>query len=92
MKMQFDRILVRKLPKDDITISGIKLLGKMADTLERGVIIAAGPGRRTQDGQTIPMTLKEGDKVVFVKPAQPPTIINGEEVFLMYEAEIAATQ
>ena len=86
MKLLLDRIIVKKLPKDDVTISGIALLGKHADTLERGVILHAGPGRKD-----VPMALKVGQKVIFERPPQPPAILNGEEVFIMYEAEIIGT-
>lgn len=29
-----------------------------------GVVVAAGPGYRTEDGKTIPMQVKVGDKVL----------------------------
>ena len=88
MKILLDRVIVRKLPKDDVTIGGIALVGKAGDTLERGVVLFVGPGRKSPEGQVIPMTLKVGDKVIFEKPPQAPAILNGEEVLVMYEAEI----
>ena len=92
MKLLLDRIIVKRLPKEEgVTTGGIALLGKVADTLERGVILEVGPGRKTQDGVLIKTCLQIGAKVIFEKPPQPPAILNGEEVFIMYEPEIIGT-
>lgn len=84
----FDRIIVKRTQKEDVSIGGIALVGKVADTLERGVILAVGPGRRTPDGKTVPMSLKKGDRVIFEKPPYPLHVLAGEEVFIMYESEV----
>ena len=49
--------------------------------------MAVGPGR-----PGVPMTLKVGDKVLLDKAASGQTTkINGEDLLILYEAEIAGT-
>ena len=32
--------------------------------VNEGVVLATGPGRRTSDGKVLPVSVKEGDKVL----------------------------
>ena len=91
MKLLLDRILVKKLSKDEASIGGIALLNKVANTLNKGRVLAVGPGRKSADNTLIPMTLKVGDTVVFDQLPQQPVILNGEEVLVLYEGEIIGT-
>ena len=77
-----DRIVVKRLP---VSEGGLAIPEKYAEQKDRGRIIAVGPGR-----PGVPMTLKVGDKVLLDKNAPLATTkINGEELLILYEAEIA---
>ena len=79
-----DRIVVRraKVSEGDLAIPD-----RFADLKDRGHVVAVGPGR-----PGVPMTLKVGDKVILDRNApQTPTNIDGEELLVLYEAEIAGT-
>lgn len=37
---------------------------RAAPQINEGVVVATGPGRRNKDGEVIPVSVKEGDKVL----------------------------
>ena len=56
--------------------------------MNEGVITAVGPGRRDKDGQLIPMSVKEGDKVLLPEYGGSLIKLNDKELFLYRDEEI----
>ena len=61
---------------------------RLADT-RSGEIVAVGPGRR-EKGETIPMELKVGDRVIYGKYSGTQVELNDEEIILIKEADVIA--
>ena len=59
-----DRVVVKPSGQDEVSAGGILLPDSAKERPQEGEIIAAGPGRVTDDGKTIPMEVKVGDEVV----------------------------
>ncbi|MEK7140016.1 MAG: co-chaperone GroES, partial [Patescibacteria group bacterium] len=57
---------------------------------EQGKVIAAGPGRTTDQGVRVPMGVKKGDTILFSKYAPDEVKIDGEEYFIISESSILA--
>ena len=53
-------------------------------------VIAVGPGKRTDDGNHIPMELKKGQKVLISKYGGTDVKIDGEEHVILREDDILA--
>jgi chaperonin GroES len=51
--------------------------------------IIAGPGRR-EKGETIPMQLKVGDRVIYGKYSGTQVELDNEEIILIKEADVIA--
>lgn len=83
-----DRILVRRLQEDEKTAGGIIIPDSAKEKPQRGEIVAAGNGRVTQEGKTIPLEVRIGDKVLFGKYAGTELKLNGEELLMMREEDI----
>ncbi len=84
-----DRVVVKALPRDEVTKSGIILpetAGK--ERPEKGEVIAIGPGKTLEDGKLAPMHVKVGDKVVFKSYAADEIKLDGQEYLLVSEADI----
>lgn len=63
-----DRVVVKPLPKEEMTASGIVL----PDTVEKekkaeGEVIAVGPGKILENGARAAMEVQVGDRVLFEK-------------------------
>ena len=65
-----DRVLVKRLEEDAKTKGGIIIPDTAKEKPFQGEIIAAGKGRKTEDGKVIPLDVKAGDKVLFSKYAE----------------------
>lgn len=93
MKPLADRVLVRREEAPEKkSASGII----MPDTAQKeksklGVVLAVGPGRFGDEGDLIPMTVKEGDRVIFNAGWDNEVSLGDEEeYFLVRESDILA--
>ncbi len=72
------------------TASGLFIPEKAQETLNEGVVIAAGPGSLDKDGKVQPVACKAGDRVL-LPPYGGNNVKIGEEEFLLFrDAEILA--
>ena len=55
---------------------------------QQGIAVAVGPGKKTNKGERLPMTVKEGDEVKFAAFAGREIKVDGKEYFLMPETDI----
>lgn len=89
-----DRVLVKeyKTKEDKKTASGIIIPETVtADDVKMGKVIAVGAGLYTQNGVSIPMSVKEGDEVMLPAYGQGQEIKVGKEKYMLYrESELLA--
>jgi chaperonin GroES len=85
-----DRVVLKVLEAEEKTASGIVLPDTAKEKPQQGKILAVGPGKVTEDGKTIPMSVKEGDIVLFAKYAGTEVKYKGEELLIMKESDILA--
>ena len=86
-----DRVLVKR-SKALPTKHGILLPDTAQEKPKEGEVVAAGPGKTDDEGNTIAMALKVGDRVLFSSYAGTEVKNeNGDEVFLiMSENDVLA--
>ena len=58
-----DRIVVKPEPAEEKTASGIILPDTAQEKPQMGTVLATGPGKVSDSGDLVKMTLKNGDKV-----------------------------
>ncbi len=85
-----DRILVLRTEEEHKTPGGIIIPDTAKEKPQEGKVVAAGPGKRGDDGKIIPLELKEGDRILFSKYAGTEIKIDGVEHIFMREADISA--
>jgi chaperonin GroES len=83
-----DRILVRRTKEEDTTAGGIIIPDTAKEKPQRGEVVATGKGRITDDGRTLPLEVKSGDKVLFAKYAGTELKLNGEEYLMITESDV----
>mmetsp|Transcript_34752 Transcript_34752/g.80659 ORF Transcript_34752/g.80659 Transcript_34752/m.80659 type:complete len:103 (-) Transcript_34752:182-490(-) len=59
-----DRVLVQKVKSEAKTATGILLPETAQPAPNWAKVLAVGPGRRTKEGELLPMSVKIGDTVV----------------------------
>lgn len=90
LKMLEDRVLVKPIPQEDRTESGLYLPDTAKERPQKGEVIEVGPGKLLENGTRIEPTVKKGDKVLFGKYAGTELKIAGEEYLILRESEILA--
>jgi len=60
-----DRVLVRRTDEEQTTEGGIVLPGSAAEKPSQGEVVAVGPGKTLDNGDSQAVAVKEGDLVVF---------------------------
>lgn len=83
-----DRILVEPVEKEETIAGGLLLPETAKEKPQQGNVLAAGEGRRDDDGKRIPMDVKVGDKVLFAKYAGTEIKLDGKKLLIMKEADI----
>ena len=83
-----DRVLVKPLESDTKTAGGIIIPDTAQEKPQEGKVIAAGSGKRGDDGSVTPMDVKKGDRVIYGKWSGTEVKIDGEDLMIMNESEI----
>ena len=83
-----DRILVRRTAEEDKTAGGIIIPDTAKEKPQKGEIVATGNGRVTEDGKTLALEVKVGDKILFGKYAGTELKLDGEEYLMMREEDV----
>lgn len=80
-----DRVIVKPAPAEEKTAGGIIIPDTAKEKPQRGVVIAAGPGKKDE-----PMSVKSGDTVLYGKYAGTDIQIDGDDLLIMRESDILA--
>ena len=85
-----DRVVVEALEAEAKTAGGVILPDTAQEKPMEGEIVSTGNGTRTEDGKTIPLDVKSGDRILFGKFSGTEVKIDGEEMLILREADIMA--
>ncbi len=83
-----DRVLIKPMEAETKTASGLYIPETAKEKPIRGEVVAAGPGKRLDNGQRGTMSVKIGDTVVFGKYAGTEVEIKGTKHLIMRENEL----
>ena len=85
-----DRVVVKRIEEEPKTKGGIVLPDTAKEKPQKGKVIAVGTGRVLENGQRVPLEVKEGDIVVFAKYGGTEIEIDGEEYVILSERDLHA--
>lgn len=85
-----DRILVKAIEVEERTKSGIVLPDTAKEKPQQGKVLAVGQGRLLDNGQLVPLQVKEGDRVLYSKYSGTEVKIENEEYLVLSERDILA--
>ncbi|MFP3913369.1 MAG: co-chaperone GroES [Actinomycetota bacterium] len=93
MKLQplGDRVVVE--PEDDVeqkTPSGIVIPDTAKEKPQIGKVVAVGPGALDDDGERVPMEVKEGDRVLYSKFAGTEVKVDTTEMLVLSSRDLLA--
>jgi chaperonin GroES len=80
-----DRVIVKAAAAEEKTAGGIIIPDTAKEKPQRGVVVAAGTGKKDE-----PMTVKVGDSVLYGKYAGTEIAVEGQDLLIMRESDILA--
>jgi len=80
-----DRVIVKPAAAEEKTKGGIIIPDTAKEKPQKGTVVAAGPGKKDE-----PVTVKEGDTVLYGKYAGSEITVEGEDYLIMRESDILA--
>ncbi len=83
-----DRVVVRRLEEERTTAGGIVIPDTAAEKPIQGEVLAVGNGKVLDNGETRPLDLKVGDRVLFGKYSGTEVKLDGKELLVMREDDI----
>lgn len=90
LKPLADRVIVRALEAEEKTAGGLYIPDSAKEKPQQGEVVAVGPGRTGEDGKTIAMEVKVGDKVLYGKYSGTEVSVEGTDYLIMRENDIFA--
>jgi len=84
-----DRIVVTVLETEQTTASGIVIPDTAKEKPQEGTVLAVGPGR-FENGQRLPLDIKEGDTVIFSKYGGTEVKFGADEYLILSARDVLA--
>jgi chaperonin GroES len=85
-----DRVIIKPETAEVTTQSGIVLPDTAQEKPQSGKVLSVGAGRTTDEGKLIPLTVKEGDIVIYAKYGGTEIKLEGQEYLIVKESDILA--
>ena len=85
-----DRVIVRAAEAEDVSKGGIILPDTAKEKPQEGEVVAVGPGKISDSGNLVKMTLASGNKVLYGKYSGTEIMVDGEQLLIMRESDILA--
>jgi chaperonin GroES len=85
-----DRVMVKTLEAEEVKRGGIIIPDTAKEKPQEGEIVAVGPGRTSDEGKLIEMSVKKGDRVLYGKDSGTEVNVDGEDYLIMRESDVLA--
>ena len=85
-----NHLVIEPIEEQEITAYGIILPETAKEKPQRGVVLAAGPGRRLESGERQNMEVKTGDTVVYAKYGGTTIKLGTRELVILTEDDVLA--
>ncbi len=90
LKPLADRVLVKPDAAEQKTASGLYIASNAQEKPQRGTVVAVGAGKMGENGERLPIDVKEGDVVIYGKFGGNEVTVDGEDYLLMRADDIYA--
>ena len=83
-----DRVLIKRVEEQETVKGGIIIPDTAKEKSQEGEVIAAGTGKRLEDGTVVPLDVKTGDRILFGKYSGAEIKLEGQDYIILREDEI----
>ena len=86
----FDRVLIQRAAVERKTKGGLLIPEAAQSKTNEGVVVAVGPGARSDSGLSVPLTVAVGDTVILPELPGIKLEVDGEEFQMFRESDLVA--
>jgi chaperonin GroES len=90
LKPLADRVVIEHVEQIEKSSGGIFLPDTAKEKPQEGIVRAVGTGRVLDNGNSLPMTVKVGDRVIYSKYSGSEIKIDGKEYLIVSEKDVLA--
>ena len=83
-----DRVLIKRVEEQETVRGGIIIPDSAKEKPQEGEVVAVGTGKRLENGQVIPLEVKEGDRILFGKYSGTEIKVDDIDYLILREDEI----
>jgi len=83
-----DRVLIKRVEEQETVKGGIIIPDTAKEKSQEGEVIAAGTGKRLEDGTVVALEVKTGDRILFGKYSGAEIKLEGQDYIILREDEI----
>jgi len=83
-------LIVKQLEAEDASAGGIILPDSAKERPGQGRVLSVGDGPLTSDGERLPHSVHEGDRILFLQYSGTNVVIDGEELLILKESDVLA--
>jgi chaperonin GroES len=80
--------LVKRVEEKESVKGGIIIPDTAKEKPQEGEVIAAGHGKKTEEGKVIPLDVKAGDRILFGKYSGTEIKLDDQEYLILREDEV----
>ncbi len=84
----YDRIVVKRIEEKETVQGGIIIPDSAKEKPQEGEVVAAGKGKRLDDGKLVALDVQVGDRILFGKYPGSDIKLDGGEFLIMREDEV----
>ena len=83
-----DNVLVKRTEEEETSSGGIILSGSAKEKPSQGEVVAVGPGKVSESGDSVTMNVSVGDTVIFGQYGGNEIKLNDEDFLILIERDI----
>ena len=84
----YDRLVVKRIEEKENMQGGLHIPDSAKEKPQEGEVLAAGKGKRLEDGKVVPLDVQVGDRILFGKYSGSEITLDGQEYLIMREEDV----
>jgi chaperonin GroES len=84
----YDRLVVKRIEETERMQRGLHIPDSAKEKPQEGEVVAAGKGKRLEDGKLVPLDVQVGDRILFGKYSGSEIKLDGQEYLIMHEDDV----
>ena len=85
-----DRLVVKAVTPEEKTAGGIILPDSAQEKPTEAEVVAVGPGKTLENGKTVALEVKVGDRIVYGKYGGTEITVGGQEYIILRQDDVLA--